>query len=288
MAKYITKDSKPGKGISKDAPEKRRFFLFFEIFFEKFLKLVGLNFIYFVALLPLILGVYYSVLVNPLMETYADILKYPPIIFTPSLKGLILLGLSVLITGPATAGFTYVIRNMQRREHTWVMSDFFEHFKKNFNQGAIMSILDIVCYTVLYVALMFYLYIMPVDAPEMGSIIPVMGAIFVVAVTIVYTWAHFYIYTMMVTFKLDFNKLFKNALIFAIGKLPLNILITVFLGITVALLMWSMTVTGIIAGILFPVILLSFTGFIIIFSTYPTIDKEMLQKVNKRVLNTRG
>ena len=72
MAKYITKDSKPGKGISKDAPEKRRFFLFFEIFFEKFLKLVGLNFIYFVALLPLILGVYYSVLVNPLMETYAE------------------------------------------------------------------------------------------------------------------------------------------------------------------------------------------------------------------------
>lgn len=288
MAKYITKDSKPGKGISKDAPEKRRFFLFFEIFFEKFLKLVGLNFIYFVTLLPLILGVYYSVIVNSLIESYADILKYPPIVFTPSVKGTLLLALSVFITGPATAGFTYVIRNMQRREHTWVMSDFFEHFKKNFKQGVIMSILDIVCYMVLYVALMFYLYIMPVDAPEMGSVIPVMGAVFVVAVTIVFTWAHFYIYTMMVTFKLDFNKLFKNALIFAIAKLPLNILITAFIGATIAFLMWSMTFTGIIAGVLIPVILLSFIGFIIIFSTYPTIDKVMIQKVNKRVLNTRG
>lgn len=288
MAKIITKDSKPGKGIPKDAPEKRRFFLFFEIFFEKFLKLVELNVIYFIALLPLIFGIYYSVIVNPLIETTADILKYPPIIFTPSLAGTILLAVSVFITGPATAGFTYVLRNMQRREHTWIISDFFEHFKKNFMQGLAMSIMDIVCYMVLYVALMFYLYIMPVDAPEMGNTIPVLGAVFVVAVTIVYTWAHYYIYTMMVTFKLDFGKLFKNALIFAIAKLPLNILITAIIAAFVALLLWSLSATSIIAGVLIPVIMLSFIGFIIVFSTYPAIDMVMLQKVNKRVLNTRG
>lgn len=288
MAKYITKDSKPGKGIEKDAPEKRRFFLFFELFFEKFLKLVGLNFLYFVFLLPLILGIYYSVIANPLAQSPADILKYPPIIFTPSVAGTILLAVSLFVTGPATAGFTYVIRNMQRREHSWIISDFFEHFRKNFKQGVIMSILDIVCYLVLYVALMFYLYIMPVDAPEMGSLIPVMGAVFVMSVTIVFTWAHFYIYTMMVTFKLDFGKLFKNALIFAIAKLWLNVLITAFIGIIVAALVSSLEATGIIVGIVVPTIFFSLTGFITIFSTYPTIDKVMIQKVSKRVLNTRG
>ena len=288
MAKYITKDSKPGKGIEKDAPEKRRFFLFFEVFFGKLTKLIGLNFMYFVCLLPLILGVYYSVIVNSLIETPGDILRYPPIVFTPSLLGTVLLALSVLITGPATAGFTYVIRNMQRREHTWIMSDFFEHFKKNFKQGIIMSIIDIAVCMVLYVALMFYLYIMPVDAPEMGTLIPMMGAMFVGAVSIVFLWAHFYIYTMMVTFKLDFGKLFKNSLIFAIAKLPLNILITLFLGLIAGGLIYTLTITGIIAGIFIPVIFFSLTGFITIFSTYPTIDKVMLQKVNKRVLNTRG
>ncbi|MBO7289202.1 MAG: YesL family protein [Clostridia bacterium] len=288
MAKYITKDSKPGKGIEKDAPEKRRFFLFFEVFFGKLTKLIGLNFMYFVCLLPLILGVYYSVIVNSLIETPGDILRYPPIVFTPSLLGTVLLALSVFITGPATAGFTYVIRNMQRREHTWIMSDFFEHFKKNFKQGIIMSIIDIAVCMVLYVALMFYLYIMPVDAPEMGTLIPMMGAMFVGAVSIVFLWAHFYIYTMMVTFKLDFGKLFKNSLIFAIAKLPLNILITLFLGLIAGGLIYTLTITGIIAGIFIPVIFFSLTGFITIFSTYPTIDKVMLQKVNKRVLNTRG
>ncbi len=288
MAKYITKESKPGKGIDKDAPEKRRFFLFFELFFEKFTRLIGLNFIYFICLLPLILGVYYSVIVNSLIETSADILKYPPVIFTPSLAGTILLVVSVFITGPATAGFTYVIRNMQRREHSWVMSDFFEHFKKNFKQGIIMSVVDILGYLVLYVALMFYLYIMPVDAPEMGTAIPMLGAIFVMAVTIVFTWAHYYIYTMMVTFKLDFGKLFKNALIFAIAKLPLNVLITAILALIIASIACTLSLTGIIAGVIIPVIFFSLCGFIIIFSTYPTIDKIMIQKVNKRVLNTRG
>jgi len=288
MAKYITKESKPGKGIDKSAPEKRRFFLFFELFFEKFTKLIGLNFMYFICLLPLIFGIYYSVIINSLIETPLDVLRYPPIVFTPSLLGTILLCASVFITGPATAGFTYVIRNMQRREHTWILSDFFEHFKKNFKQGIIMSIIDIAVCVVLYVALMFYLYIMPVDAPEMGTFIPMMGAMFVGAVSIVFLWAHYYIYTMMVTFKLDFGKLFKNSLIFAIAKLPLNLIITAFLAMIAGGIIYTLTFTGIIAGIFIPVIFFSLTGFVTIFSTYPTIDKVMIQKVNKRVLNTRG
>ena len=206
----------------------------------------------------------------------------------PNLPGVILLAVSIFITGPATAGFTYVIRNMQRREHTWVMSDFFKNFKKNFKQGVIMSVIDLLGYLVLYVALMFYLYIMPHDAPEMGTVMPFLGAVFVGALLFVFTWAHFYIYTMMVTFKLEFSKLFKNSLIFAIGKLPLNLLITAFIVLVLYFVLWTTSLTTIIMGVLLPVIILSLIGFIIVFSTYPSIDKIMLQKVNKRVLNTRG
>ena len=130
MAKIITKETKPGKGIEKDAPEKRRFFLFFELFFGKFFKLVTVNVIYFITLLPLIIGLSYTVIFNPLIEAPADLLKYNPIFIVPSLTGGILLLVALFITGPATAGFTYVIRNMQRREHTWVFSDFFRIFSR--------------------------------------------------------------------------------------------------------------------------------------------------------------
>lgn len=287
MARIITKETRPGRGVSKNEPEKRRFFQFFELYFNKFFKLIQLNFIYFICLLPLIMGIYYSVITNPLIDSWSDVLNFPPIIFTPSISGCVLLLASLFLTGPATAGFTYVIRNMSRKEHSWVISDFFEHFKKNFAQGIAMSVLDMVCYPILYIALMFYMFIMPVDAPEMGSLIPILGSVFVIAVTILYTWAHFYIYTIMVTFKLDFGKLFRNSLIFAIAKLPLNLLITFFLDLVASFALWTLGITPLIAGALLPTVLLSFMGLIVIFSTYPTIDKNMVQKVNQRVLNTR-
>ena len=291
MAKIITKDTKPGKGIEKDAPEKRRFFLFFEIFFDKFFKLIQLNFIYFVCLLPLFLGLYFSMSTDITYSTLKSAFDMPPFYFRPdfpNLPGTLLLLASIFLTGPATAGFTYVIRNMQRREHTWIMSDFFSQFKKNFKQGVIMSVIDLLCYLVLYVALMFYLYIMPVDAPEAGTVMPFLGAMFVGALLLVFTWAHYYIYTMMVTFELEFSKLFKNSLLFAIGKLPLNILITVLVLVVVVIEHLIYSSISVIAGIFMPIITLSLIGFIIIFSTYPTIDKMMIQKVSKRVLNTRG
>ena len=34
---------KEGPGVSKDAPEKKRFFLFFELYFRKFWKMIELN-----------------------------------------------------------------------------------------------------------------------------------------------------------------------------------------------------------------------------------------------------
>ncbi len=294
MAKFtggiITKETKPGKGISKDEPEKRRFFLFFEIYAAKFTKLIGLNFIYFITLLPLITGLYFSFTFNPDIKSASDLLKYPAFTFNPDVISLIILLVSCFITGPATAGFTYVARNMQRREHTWVLSDFFTHFKRNYTQGILMSLMDVACYLLLYIAFNFYLFIMPLDAPEAGSLFPSVMAGFVAFLAIIYTWAHYYIYTMMVTFKLSFSRLFKNALIFAFAKPLLNILISaIAIGICAGMLYLTMLVP-LLAGMLIPTIVLSLIGFMTVFSTYPAIDKIMLQKANRsgRVLNTRN
>lgn len=46
--------SKPGKGVKRDAPQKKRFFQFFELFFRKFGKLVQLNLLYLLFCLPII------------------------------------------------------------------------------------------------------------------------------------------------------------------------------------------------------------------------------------------
>ena len=46
--------SKPGPGVDKDGPKKKRFFLFFELFGRKFWKLIELNLLYVLCCIPIV------------------------------------------------------------------------------------------------------------------------------------------------------------------------------------------------------------------------------------------
>lgn len=46
--------AKPGKGVDKGAPEKKRFFYFFELFGRKFWKLIQLNLIFLLFSIPIV------------------------------------------------------------------------------------------------------------------------------------------------------------------------------------------------------------------------------------------
>ena len=282
MAKFITKESRPGPGISKDAPEKRRFFLFFEVLGAKFGKLIQLNFIYILTLIPLLFGLYFSVSINT-----ANIGSEPLFRITPDYISIIVLIASVFLTGPATAGFVYVLRNMQRREHAWVWSDFWAQYKRNFKQGSAMAAIDLIGYTLLYVAFSFYMFIMPQDMPQIGNMMPYLASGVVGLIAIVFTWAHFYIYTMMVTFELKLSKILKNSFIFTLGKVPLNIFITLIIGALLWGYLYILLYIPFLAALIFGTILVSLIGLIIVFSTYSVIDKIMLKRATeekKRVL----
>ena len=43
----------------------------------------------------------------------------------------------IAITGPATAGASYVSRNWARGQHSFMASDFMEHARKNWETGAL-------------------------------------------------------------------------------------------------------------------------------------------------------
>ena len=46
--------SKPGPGVDKNAPKKKRFFFFFELYFRKFWKLIQLNLLFLVCCIPIV------------------------------------------------------------------------------------------------------------------------------------------------------------------------------------------------------------------------------------------
>lgn len=268
--------SKAGPGVSKNAPEKNRFFLFFELLGRKFTKLIPLNLMYFVTLLPFIVGVALSLTVNPQIWVDGTINaenfgKMPLFVFTGDIIGLALILISIFITGPATCGFTYVLRNMQRQEHTWIFSDFREHFAKNYKQGVVMSLVTVFVPTLLYVAYSFYTYSMPYIMPESGTI-ALIAKYFIIIISAIFIMMQYYIYVMIVTFDMKLKDILKNAAIFTLAKLPLNIFISIILAIAIFASIWYFAV-GVICAF---IISLSLLGFLIVYSVYPTIDKSMI------------
>ena len=55
MAGFFKSFSREGKGVAKDGPNKKRIFLFFELLWRHAFPIIGVNFIYFVITLPLLL-----------------------------------------------------------------------------------------------------------------------------------------------------------------------------------------------------------------------------------------
>ena len=135
-----------------------------------------------------------------------------------------------------------------------------------------MSVIEILGSYLLYVAFCFYAYQMPVFMPG-TDIISVIAKYIIVILSVIFIFMHYYLYTMLITFDMKLKDILKNSVIFAIAKLPLNI----FVSVIVALII-GVSITYFLPGVIAAILLtLSLTGFIVVFSTYPTIDSCMIQ-----------
>lgn len=208
---------KPGPGVDKDAPRHWGIFLYFELLWRNLGKMFLSNMLYFVTSLPVL--VLYFVLVS---VAAANVL--------PDMSGTEVLSQTVVIitllivifwgTGPLSCGYSYVLRNIAREEHTWVFSDFFERTKESFWHGLFYLLVDVVMLVCTGVAVWVYWGL----AQSSGGIF---SALLIVSVLVfaLYTTMHFYIYQLEVTFKGSIAQVYKNAFIMAFATMPMCILI---------------------------------------------------------------
>lgn len=140
--------------------------------------------------------------------------------------------LPIVTIGPATAGFTYVLRNYSQGKPVYLFSDFMEKAKENFKQGLIVFFLDAVL-----LAMMVFAYFSWSDASfwmigENASLIPdwirPAALVFVFILLYIFVSANFYVYPMMVSFKLTTKQLIRNSVILGVYKLGKNLLMIVF------------------------------------------------------------
>ncbi len=268
--------TKPGPGIDKDAPQKKGIFRYFEMFFRKFWKLIQVNMLTFLVSIPFILIMFF---IAPVSDSFVLRLVGQAdegvlAIWQLTLRLIFaIIAFNLLGSGPASAAYAYITRCFTREQHAWILSDFKDKFKENFKQAIILSILDIVLTYMLMNGVYFY-YMQYIDT---SATIWLILCCVLFTLSVLFVFMHFHVYQMMVTFSSTTVQLFKNAFIFSLAQLPMNIFLAVLaLVIDIAMFTFFTTPFAIILSFL---ITTSLVRFPIEYSSARAIEKKLLVNI---------
>ena len=258
MGLFGSNYERAGSGIAKNAPKKKGFFRFFEIFGRKFWKLFELNLLYFLSFLPVIGAVVLALALD-------------------SQLGIILaaacLVLFAVIIGPATAAHTKILKNFVMEKPTFLVHDFFKAFRSEFKYSCIIGVLD--CLLACCISAAFYVY--PKLIEQSGS--KVYYIFFAITLSIALIM-NFYIFPMLVSTNLSLKNVLKNSLALSVVALKTNIITTLILAAVIAVYVLVFMFVNIkysmILLFLLPFMPASWLGLVITFQSYPIIQKYII------------
>ena len=222
---------KAGKGVAKNAPKKKAFFDFFEMYFRYFWRLVRLNILTFIFCIP------------------------------------------VVTIGPALAGMTKVLRNYTLDKSAFIFHEFWKGFSNNWKQSLPVGLLDTLFAVSAFTALRVY--------PAMGDAAKQAGGngtIYTIFCVISISFAitlfmmNFYIMPMIVATDLPLKSIIKNSFFLTCVSLKKNLL--TLLAVAVVLVLLILADIG--SFLLIPLWAISFIGFIIMYNSYPQIQKYVI------------
>ena len=225
-----------------------RWALGWDLFKTNMGKMMKINFLMLIFLLP-ILAVFYfrSVLISgqaalsPFVQNIG--IGYPAYPFITGTAESIVLNADVftfiaifilsLVAAVGISGGFYVMRNLVWTEGVFVASDFWSGVKKNYKTVLHSTLLYVIvlAITFLSIDLSNVQIAYNPSSTVVFTISKVISWVFIVFFTAVYL----FMLTLGVTYELKFTKLLRNALIFTIGLLPLNVF---FMALALAILLF--------------------------------------------------
>lgn len=262
---------RPGRGVDKNAPRKKGIFLYLELLWRYFGKLLFANMLYFVVSLPVLViyAMICSVFFGNLFPEEVGSIGFIQIVMIMIVLVTILWG-----TGPASCGYTYILRNCAREEHAFLFSDFFEKIKENFWHGLVFFIVDVLMMVIFTVAVLFYHRLSELT----GGIYSILY-ILTILMIILYTIMHFYLYEMAITFKDGILRLYRNSFLMSFATFPACLVIGVAI-IALSFLLLRYLTPAAICIVAF-VCWISIMRFIVDFYTARVIEKNFLQEDNE-------
>ncbi len=253
-----------GVGIAKNAPKKKGFFRYMEIFGRKFWKLLELNVIYFLCFLPLGAAAVFFLLWGSGALRSGWILS---LIFTL---------LFMVIFGPATAAHTKVLKNFVMEKPTFLLHDFIRTFRSEFKHAAIVGFLD--CVIACCIAAACYVYPKLID--QTGSNFYYVLFAITISFGLIVILMNFYVFLMMISTNLSLKNTLKNSLALGIVALKNNVITLLIVGGVIALYVLALVFINIrysmILLFLLPFLPASWLGLAVVFRCYPMIQKYII------------
>jgi len=123
----------------------------------------------------------------------------------------------IAITGPFTAGVSYVTRNWARDEHAFIWSDFKDALKANWKQSLVVSVITSILPAAIYVGWRYY------GQMAGNSVIMIVPQVLVVLVGIIWAISVTYMHPMIVTYELKQMDVFRNSLLLGVARLPFSV-----------------------------------------------------------------
>ena len=141
---------------------------------------------------------------------------------TENLRGILMITLLLFIpaftiTGPASAGMSYITRNWARDEHAFLWSDFKDAVKQNWKQSLLFSFLTSLVPIVVYIGWTFYAEMATRQVLMMVPqiLIALIGFVWAISVT--------YMHPMVVGYHLNIRGVLRNSLLLGVGRLPMSV-----------------------------------------------------------------
>ena len=280
---------------------------YFKLLGRKFWKLISLNLMMLPMILPVLIAAYiylgfektpienevlFSQLYGAnligssahstvLLDLFGAQLNIP--VFNNTLSYVwigIALAFLIITFGWQNVGATYILRSMVRGEPVFMFSDYFYAIKRNFKQGFLLGIIDVLVIFFLGFDVMYFQ-----SVPS--SFFTDFCFFTICAIAILYFFMRFYTYLMLVTFNISIRKILKNALIFSILGIKRNLLAVVGIVIITAanvvlFPIFAITPLGIAIPLILPFLYyLAVTSFTTAYAAYPVIERYMIEPFAK-------
>lgn len=275
---------KAGSGIAKNAPKKKGIARYLEILGQKFWKLLELNFLYFLAFLPLIGAIAFCFLW-----------------MGGKLSGGLGFGLTALfavifalVVGPATAAHTKILKNFYMEKPTFLVHDYFQTFRGEFKHACVVGLLD--CLITCSIAAACYVYPKLID--QSGSNAYYILFAITLSVGLIALLMNFYIFLMLISTNLSLKNALKNALALAVVALKKNaltlLIVVAVVAVYLLLLFFVPLKYSVILLFLLPFLPASWVGLAVVQRCYPVIQKYIINpyyeqrgEVNPELINSQ-